>query len=275
MKEKNWYLRFGTALTLVCLLFILLGFFWTPYEAGHLSAADRFAPPSGAHLFGCDQLGRDILSRTLEGAGSTFVIALAVVAVGFVFGLMIGALCGYFGGPLDGLLMRLCDAVTAFPSILLAMVIVALMGPGTYHIILALGILFVPSFARLVRSEFLKFRQREFVEAARATGISPLRIVFRHILPNTWPVLLSGLTIGFNNAVLSEASMSFLGIGVGPADASLGRMLSEGQGILFSAPWCTLFPGLAVILLILGVGMLGEGIRENLRLGNMGGGDGF
>lgn len=275
MKEKNWYLRFGAALTLVCLLFILLGFFWTPYEAGHLSAAERFAPPSGAHLFGCDQLGRDILSRTLEGAGSTFVIALAVVAVGFVFGLMIGALCGYFGGPLDGLLMRLCDAVTAFPSILLAMVIVALMGPGTYHIILALGILFVPSFARLVRSEFLKFRQREFVEAARATGISPLRIVFRHILPNTWPVLLSGLTIGFNNAVLSEASMSFLGIGVGPADASLGRMLSEGQGILFSAPWCTLFPGLAVILLILGVGMLGEGIRENLRLGNMGGGDGF
>ena len=131
-----------------------------------------------------------------------------------------------------------------------------------------MGILFIPSFARLVRSEFMKFRQREFVEAARSMGIAPLRIVFRHILPNTWPVLLSGLTIGFNNAVLSEASMSFLGIGVGPADASLGRMLSEGQGILFSAPWCTLFPALAVILLILGVGMLGEGIRENLRLSN-------
>ena len=141
----------------------------------------------------------------------------------------------------------------------------AIIGPGTYNIIAALGILFIPSFARLVRGEFIKYRGRDFVHAARLEGVSPLRIIFVHILPNTWPVLLSGLTIGFNNAVLSEASMSFLGIGVGPADASLGRMLSEGQGCLFSAPWCTLFPALAVILLVLGVGMVGEGIRERIR----------
>ena len=116
-----------------------------------------------------------------------------------------------------------------------------------------------------LRGEYLKYRDRDFVHAARLAGVAPLRILFVHILPNTWPTLLSGLTIGFNNAVLSEASMSFLGIGVGPADASLGRMLSEGQGCLFSAPWCTLFPALVVILLVLGVGMLGEGIREKVR----------
>lgn len=268
MKKPNWYLRFGILLTLLSFGYILLGLFWTPYDPGMLSAPDRYAYPSAAHLFGCDQLGRDVFSRALEGTGSTFLIALAVVAVGFVFGLAIGALCGFYGGWLDAVAMRICDAITAFPSILLAMVIIALTGAGTYNIILALGILFVPSFARLVRSEFQKYRQREFVQAAFAMGYPPARIIFRHILPSTWPVLLSGLTIGFNNAVLSEASMSFLGIGVGPADASLGRMLSEGQGILFSAPWCTAFPALVVILMILGVGMLGEGIRENLRLGS-------
>ena len=265
MRRSNWYLTAGTLLTALVLLYIFAGFFWTPCDPGMLSAADRYGEPSAAHLFGCDQLGRDVFSRTLEGAGSTLIIALAVVALGFVFGLAIGAFCGYYGGLPDAVVMRLCDAITAFPSILLAMVIIALTGAGTYNIILALGILFIPSFARLVRSEFLKYRQREFVLAARAMGISDLRIMFRHILPNAWPVLLSGLTIGFNNAMLSEASMSFLGIGVGPADASLGRMLSEGQGILFSAPWCTAFPALVVILMILGVGMLGEGIRENLR----------
>ena len=192
------------------------------------------------------------------------VIALAVLLIGFVFGILIGALCGYYGGMVDGLVMRLCDAVTAFPSILLAMVVIALIGPGTYNVSAALGILFVPSFARLVRGEFIKYRDRDFVRAAKLAGVSDFRIIFIHILPNTWSVLLSGLTIGFNNAVLSEASMSFLGIGVGPADASLGRMLSEAQGYLLSSPWCTVFPALIVILIILGVGMLGEGIRERV-----------
>lgn len=265
MKKHNWYLRFGAVLSAFMLAFISLGYIWTPYEPGKLSAADRNAAPSLAHLFGCDQLGRDVFSRALDGAGTTLIIALAVVAVGFLFGLLLGAFCGYFGGIGDTVVMRVCDAVTAFPSILLAMVIIAFTGAGTYNIIAALGILFIPSFARQVRGEFLKYRDRDFVQSARLAGVSHLRIMFVHILPNTWPVLLSGLTIGFNNAVLSEASMSFLGIGVGPGDASLGRMLSEGQGCLFSAPWCTIFPALIVVLLVLGVGMLGEGLQERIR----------
>ena len=264
MKKNNWYLSVGTGITAVMLIYMIVGFFWTPYDPGLLSGRSKLASPSAEHLFGCDHLGRDVFSRTLEGSGTTLIIALAVVVIGLIFGLIIGALCGYFGGVIDAVVMRLCDAITAFPSILLAMVIIALTGSGTYNVITALGILFVPSFARLVRGEFIKYRDRDFVKAAHLAGVSHLRIIFIHILPNIWSVLLSGITIGFNNAVLSEASMSFLGIGVGPAEASLGRMLNEGQGCLFTAPWCTVFPALVIILLVMGVGLIGEGIRERI-----------
>lgn len=264
MKKRNWYLTFGTALTALMLAYIVVGFFWTPYDPTALSSADKYAAPSLAHPFGCDQLGRDIFSRTLQGAGETLTIGLAVLAVGFVFGLLIGALCGYYGGAADALIMRLCDAVTAFPSVLLALVVIAVVGAGKYNVIGALGILFVPSFARLVRGEFLKYRDRDFVRSAKLMGVSDLRIIFVHILPNTWPVLLSGLTIGFNNAVLAEASMSYLSIGVTPPDSSLGLMLNEAQSYLFTLPWYTVFPALVMILLILGVGMVGEGIRERI-----------
>ena len=229
-----------------------------------MSAADREARPSLRHLFGCDSYGRDIFSRTLEGAGSTLTIALAVLAVGAVCGLAVGALCGYYGGAADALIMRLCDAIAAFPSFLLAMVVLALTGPGKYNVIGALGVLFIPSFARLVRGEFLKYRDRDFVRSARLMGVSDLRIIFVHILPNAWPVLLSGLTIGFNNAVLAEASMSYLGIGVSAQEPSLGYMLKDAQGYLFTLPWCTAFPAAVVILLILGVSLLGEGVRERM-----------
>lgn len=263
-KQKNWYLTIGSILTTCMLAFIAAGFFWTPYEPSAMSAADREAGPSLQHLFGCDAFGRDIFSRTLEGAGSTLTIALAVLAVGAVCGLVIGALCGYYGGAADALIMRLCDAVAAFPSVLLAMVVLAVTGPGKYNVIGALGVLFIPSFARLVRGEFLKYRDRDFVRSARLMGVSDLRIIFIHILPNTWPTLLSGLTIGFNNAVLAEASMSYLGIGVSAQEPSLGYMLKDAQGYFFTLPWCTAFPAAVVILLILGVGLLGEGIRERM-----------
>lgn len=264
MKKHNWYLAIGSVLTAVMLAFSALGFFWTPYDPSAMSSADKYAPPSLRHLFGCDHMGRDIFSRTLNGAGTTLIVALAVLAVGFVFGLTIGALCGYYGGVPDALIMRLCDAVAAFPSVLLALVVIAVIGPGTYNVIAALGVLFIPSFARLVRGEFLKYRDRDFVKSARLMGVSGLRIIFVHILPNTWPVLLSGLTIGFNNAVLSEASMSYLGIGVSPTDPSLGYILSGAQSYLFTLPWYTAFPALVIVLLILGVGLLGEGIRARM-----------
>ena len=264
MKGTSWYWRLGSVITVLTLAFALVGAFWTPYDPAAFDALNKNAPPSLAHPFGCDQMGRDILSRTLEGAGTTLTIALAVLAVGFVVGLLVGALCGYYGGALDGIVMRLCDAIAAFPSILLALVVIAVIGSGKYNVILALGILFIPSFARLVRGEFMKYRERDFVRSAQLMGVHDLRIIFVHILPNTWPVLISGLTIGFNNAVLSEASMSYLGIGVTAPDSSLGRLLKESQNYLMTAPWNMLFPALVVVLLILGVSMLGEGLRERM-----------
>lgn len=263
-KRRSWYLTLGLALTIFMLAFIAVGFFYTPYDPLALSGADKYASPSLRHLFGCDQMGRDVLSRTLEGAGSTLVIALCVVSIGLAGGFLVGAFTGYYGGIADVILMRLCDVVAAFPSILLALVVIAVTEPGRSTVIAALGVLFIPSFARLTRGEFLKYRDRDFIQSARLMGVSDLRILFVHILPNTWPVLLSGITIGFNNAVLAEASMSFLGVGVRPPDASLGRMLSEARSALFSAPWCAFFPALTVVLLILGVGMIGEGLRERM-----------
>ncbi len=263
-KKKNWYLILGLILTALSVGYSALGLFWTPYSPTAMSSADQYASPSLAHPFGCDQMGRDVFSRTLEGASATLTIALAVLAIGFVAGLVIGALCGYYGGAADAVIMRFCDAIAAFPSVLLGLVVIALIGPGKYNVIVALGILFIPSFARLVRGEFLKYRDRDFVRAARLMGVPGWRILFLHILPNTWPVLLSGLAIGFNNAVLAEASMSYLGIGVTPPDTSLGRMISEAQSYFTTSPWLILFPALVMILMILGVGMVGEGIRERL-----------
>ena len=263
-RRKNWYLTLGLALTVLSVGYSALGLFWTPYSPTAISTADQYAAPSVSHLFGCDHMGRDVFSRTLEGASATLTIALAVLAIGFAAGLVLGALCGYYGGAADAFVMRVCDAVAAFPSVLLGLVVIAVIGPGKYNVILALGVLFIPSFARLARGEFLKYRDRDFVRAARLMGVSNLRIIFVHILPNTWPVLLSGLTIGFNNAVLAEASMSYLGIGVTPPDTSLGRMISEAQSYFATSPWLILFPALVMILMIQGVGMVGEGIRERL-----------
>ena len=182
--------------------------------------------------------------------------------IGTVFGVLIGAFTGYFGGTIDEILMRIIDAVFAFPSILLALVFISLLGTGTYQVVIALGIAFIPSFSRIVRSEFLKYKNMDYVKNARLQGASHLRIMFVHILPNTVSVLLSSIMIGFNNAVLAEAGMSFLGIGVQPPAPSLGRMLSEAQSFLFRVPNYALGPGCAIILMVLGFSLLSDGLKK-------------
>jgi len=259
-KRRNLNLILGCAITFFMLALIIVGFFWTPYEPTAMDAAARSASPSAAHILGTDNFGRDIFSRVLEGAGTTLIIAVSTVAVGLVCGIIIGAFTGYFGGWLDEVLMRIADVVTAFPSVLMAMVLISLLGTGKYNIIIALSILFIPSFARVVRSEFAKQKQLDYVRSARLMGAGHFRIMFVHILPNVLPVLLSAVAIGFNNAVLAEASMSFLGIGVQPPDPSLGRMLSESQSFLSEAPWYPLSSGLTIVLLILGLGLISDGL---------------
>lgn len=261
-KHKNWTLRIGACLTTVLVLLIIIGTFWTPYDPEAMSGADKSLAPCAAHWFGTDNFGRDLFSRVLDGAGTTLFIALCTVLIGVVFGTLVGSFTGYFGGWLDEILMRVNDAIAAFPSILLALVCVSIFGSGKYKIIIVLGILFIPSFARIVRGEFAKERTKDYVQNARIMGAGPLRVMFAHILPNVRNVLMSSIAIGFNNAVLAEASMSFLSMGVQPPDASLGRMLSEAQGSLFTMPWYAICTGAVLVLLILGFTMLGQGLQE-------------
>ncbi len=240
----------------------VIGFFYTPYDPEAMSAADKLAGISPRHIMGCDNFGRDIFSRVLKGAQTTLIVAGGTVLIGTVFGVLIGAFTGYFGGLLDEGLMRVMDALFAFPSLLLALVFVSLFGSGTYQVILALGIAFIPSFSRIVRSEYLRCRNLDYVKSARLAGASHLRIMFVHILPNIYTVLLSSIMIGFNNAVLAEAGLTYLSIGVQPPDASLGEMLSNAQTYLFSAPWYALGPGITMVLLILGFSLMAEGMKR-------------
>ena len=259
----NVYLRVGLVLTCLILLFALIGSFWTPYVPTAMKYG-RFQPPSLLHLFGTDNFGRDIFSRVMKGTGTTLGIALSTVTLGAVIGTLVGALTGYCGGWLDEALMRMNDAVTAFPSFLLALLIVSLVGPGKkYSVVLALGLVFIPSFARVMRTEFRALRGQNFVTGARLMGAGDGRILLVHLLPNTLRTLLPAFTIGFNNAVLAEASLSFLGIGVTPPDASLGYMLAEAQSMLAAGPWYAVSTGLTIVLLVFGVGLLGEGLQNH------------
>ena len=227
--------------------------------------------PSLAHLFGTDKFGRDIFSRVMQGSGTTLMIAALTILIGAGIGTIVGSITGYFGGIADEVLMRFNDALTAFPSILLALVIISILGSGKHNVIIALGIVFIPSYARMMRTAFAAQREVNYITSARLMGASSARILMVHMLPNTIHVLLPALTIGFNNAVLAEASMSFLGIGVTPPDVgigvtppdvSMGYMLSEAQGMFRSAPWYALSVGGVIALLVFGVSLIGEGIQR-------------
>jgi len=265
MKSKRMdpCLRAGLILTGVLAALIVLGCFWTPYDPNAMSEAEKRLPPCLAHWMGTDSFGRDIFSRVMKGAGSTCAIALTTVIIGACAGAAVGAVTGYFGGVVDELLMRVNDALTAFPSVLLALVVISLLGPGKkFNVVLALGLVFIPSFARVTRTAYACARRSNYVQCARLMGAHAVRIMAVHILPNTLPVLLPALTIGFNNAVLAEASMSYLGVGVTPPDASLGYMLSEAQGMFTAAPWYALSTGAVMILLVFGAGLIGAGLQR-------------
>ncbi|MCR4751010.1 MAG: ABC transporter permease [Eubacterium sp.] len=264
-RRMNKYLVAGLIITGIILVITLVGVFWTPYSPTAMKYG-KFQAPTLAHLFGTDNFGRDIFSRVLKGTGTTLTIALATVAIGAVIGTIVGAVTGYFGGLVDDVLMRLNDALTAFPSILLALLIISIVGPGNkYNVVIALGLVFIPSFARVTRTQFAGLRDVNYVTSARLMGAGSGRILLVHLLPNIMRVLLPAITIGFNNAVLAEASMSFLGIGVTPPDASLGYMLSEAQGMLKAGPWYAICTGLTIVLLVFGVGLIGEGLQVQNR----------
>ncbi len=262
LKRHDTSFRIGACIAICIALLAVVGYVWTPYDPDMIVGSEKFLAPTLRHLFGTDNFGRDIFSRAMVGIGTTFFIAVGTVLIGGVVGVIVGAFTGYFGGVVDEVLMRINDALTAFPNILLALVFIAVLGFGKYNVILALGVAFIPSFARVVRAEFARHRNMNYVRSARLMGAGHLRIIFRHILPNTRGVLLPALMIGFNNAVLAEASMSYLGIGVSAPDVSLGYMLKEAQSYMLTAPWYVLCVGLVIVLLILGVSMMGDGMGK-------------
>ncbi len=259
--ERNTYLLMGVILTGLILLMVIVGLFYTPYDPTKMDASAKMQGISLKHLMGTDNMGRDVFSRVMYGSRITVVIATCTILIGAGVGTIIGALAGYFGGMFSEVTMRIIDAMLAFPSILLSLVFVSLFGTGTYQVAIALGISFIPSFARIVRGEFLRCRSMDYVEVARLQGVSDIRIIFVHILPNTVGVLLSSVMIGFNNAVLAEAGLSFLGIGAQPPYASLGKMLSDAQSYLFKRPSYVISIGLVIVLMVLGFSFLGEGIK--------------
>jgi peptide/nickel transport system permease protein len=236
-------------------------------DPARTSLAESLRPPSSAHPFGQDRLGRDILARTLYGARISLVVAVATVSVSLVVGAAIGLGCGLAGGWLDELAMRAVDVLLAFPGLLLAIALSAAFGPSLRNVVVALAAIGWTSYARLVRAETLSLRERPHVESAVALGAGPMRVVARHILPLVAGPLAVQATFGFSGAIVAEASLSFLGLGTQPPTPSWGAMLAEGRSFLLVAPHVALFPGFAVFVTVLGVNFLGDGLRDRLAGG--------
>lgn len=253
MNKKSPKFIIGLVIVGILVLIAIISLFYTPYDPEAMNIREKFQAPNLSHIMGTDNFGRDIFSRVMVGLRDTIFISGATIAIGFVIGLLVGSFTGYFGGFLDEALMRINDTLSSIPSVLLAIVMIGAFGSGTTTLIISLGIVFIPSFARMIRSEFIKERTKEYVMCAKLSGAGSLRIIFIHILPNCKNTIISSLIVGFNNAILAEASLSFLGIGVMPPKASLGSMLKDSQIYLSTAPWYGLFPGMTIVLLIVGL----------------------
>jgi peptide/nickel transport system permease protein len=254
--------RLGLFLVATIVLAALVGPFLLPYDPAAQQLPLRLEGPSPAHPFGLDELGRDVLVRVMAGARVSLAVGVAVVSVSATIGLVLGAIGGYFGGRADDVISRTIDVLMAFPGILLAIALVAVLGPSLVNVVIALSIIGWVGYARLVRGQVLRVREFEYVAAARALGAGPVRVLVRHVVPSALPLVVVQATIGMAGAILSEASLSFLGLGVQPPTPSWGTMLDAGRAHLLDAPHITLFPGFTLALLVLGFNFLGDGLRD-------------
>ncbi|MBX5491349.1 MAG: ABC transporter permease [Chloroflexi bacterium] len=257
----------GGAIVVLLILLGLLGPAIAPYDPNAMQLRDATRPPQwfgGPHFFGTDNLGRDILSRLLHGARVSLIIAFTVVLISGALGVTLGAISGYFGGKTDFLIQKLVEVIWAFPSLLLAIAILAYLGQGLQNLILALVAQRWISYCRIVRGESLSLRNREFVTAARVIGAGHARIIWRHVVPNIIPSSLVIGTFSMATAIIAEASLSFLGLGVPPEIPTWGTMLGDGRNYISTAPWLTIFPGLAIFTVVLGINLLGDGLRDAL-----------
>ena len=255
----------GVVLIVIFVIFALFASWIAPQDPAHIDLPTRLSSPSTSHWFGSDELGRDILSRVIYGSRISMLVGSSVVAVSLAFGLIVGSIAGYYGGRLDRFVnVVVMNAFLSFPGILIAIAFVAFRGPGIFNLVLALSLGGWVGYARLVRAQVLAAREREFVEAARALGASDLRVIARHILPNIIQPVVVQAAIGMAGAILAEATMSFLGLGVPPPTASWGAMLNDGRAHLFDAPHLVIFPALAVMLAVLSFNFIGDAMRDYL-----------
>lgn len=256
--------RLGALIVTVIAALAVLGPWIWPFDPVAQVLADRLEPPGWPHLLGQDELGRDVLARLIGGARVSLLVGLAVVSVSAVVGTVVGAVAGYAGGWVDDLVGRLMDVLLAFPGILLAIAMVAVLGPSLANVVMALTVIGWVGYARLVRGQVLKVRELEFVQAARALGASAPWILVRHVIPATLAAVSVQATLGMAGAIISEASLSFLGLGVQPPTPSWGTMLDAGRSHLFDAPHLTVVPGVAIALLVIGFNFAGEALRDRL-----------
>jgi peptide/nickel transport system permease protein len=254
----------GAVIVGVAVLAAVIGPVVAPFDTASQDLPLRLTGPSLRHWFGLDELGRDILSRVLAGARISLLVGLVVVSISSAVGILVGAIAGYFGGRVDEALSRIIDVLLAFPGLLLAIAMVAVLGPSLSNVVIALSLIGWVGYARLVRGQVLRARELEFVQAARALGARTPRVLLRHVIPTALPAVSVQATLGMGGAILAEASLSFLGLGVQPPTPSWGTMLNYGRIHLLDAPHLTIFPGLAIAVLVLGFNFLGDGLRDAL-----------
>ncbi|MEZ4867762.1 MAG: ABC transporter permease [Caldilineaceae bacterium] len=254
----------GALITLLLVVIAVAGPQLAPYDPNAIDMTMRLHTPTLAHPFGADDFGRDVLSRVMVGAGVSLYVGIIAVGISLLAGTLLGLVSGYYGGWIDEAIMRFTDILFSFPAILLAIAIVAALGPGVTNAMIAIGVVYTPIFARITRGSVLAIRSEVYIEAAQAMGNRDRRILFRHILPNVAAPIIVEASLSMAFAILAEATLSFFGLGAQPPDPSWGRMLNEGRGFIQLAPWIGIFPGLAIMLTVMGFNFLGDGLRDAL-----------
>lgn len=262
--RKNKLAMVGLVIIVILILTAIFADYLAPYPYDEMHLLNTFETPSKDFPFGTDNFGQDILSRVIYGARISLRIGFISVSIALIIGVTIGAICGYFGGKVDILLMRVIDIFQAIPDILMAIAIIASLGPGLSNLMIAVGVAAIPGYARIVRASVLSLRDMEFVEAARASGSNSARIILKHILPNCLAPIIVQATLGFAYAILNAAGMSFIGLGLEPPTPEWGAMLSSGRAYIRDYPHMTLFPGLVIVLTIFALNVLGDGLRDAL-----------
>jgi len=269
--KKNYIALAGLLIIIFYLLISIIGIFWTPYDPTEMNYNEILQPPSIKHPLGTDEFGRDILSRIMWGSRISILISFTATLIASLLGVTLGVISGFWGGKLDNFLMRIVDILFSFPPLLLAIFIMGILGEKTYNVIIAIGIVYTPQFARLVRAGVLSIKNLDFIQSAFAIGGGKIHILFKHIFPNILVPIIVQISLCLSLGILLESALSFLGLGVQPPYPSWGNMLSGARRFMLVAPWTAIFPGLAIVLLVLGFNLLGDGLRDLLdpRLRNI------